>query len=136
MLVYLIKEVKDTYSLDIRGVTLRLDSNSRFCSNDRFSDYTYINLNFDTPESADEYTEGLFEDVLGIVPIHSSVDAGHHRWLRFETEDGKTLEIRPDHGISGGWKSRSKYMNLDSLGGMTEAFREGGDILYYVIIKK
>ena len=46
------------------------------------------------------------------------------------------LEIRPDHGISGGWKSSSKYMNLDSLGGMTEAFREGGDVLYYVIIKK
>lgn len=136
MLVYLIKEVRDTYNLDIQGVTLRLDSSRRFCSNNKFGDYTYINLNFETPESADEYTEGLFEDVLGVVPFRSHIDAGHHRWLRFETEDGKILEIRPDHGISGGWKSSSKYMNLDSLGGMTEAFREGGDVLYYVIIKK
>ncbi len=136
MLVYLIQEVKETYNLDIQNVTLRLDSSRRFCANERFGDYTYINLNFDSPEAADEYTEELFDSVLGIVPLRSHIDAGHHRWLRFETEDGKILEIRPDHGISGGWKSSSKYMNLDSLGGMTEAYREGGDVLYYVIIKK
>lgn len=136
MLVYLIKEIRDTYNLDIQDVTLRLDSGRRYCTNDRFGDYTYINFNFDTPESADKYTKELFEDVLSVIPYHSHIDAGHHRWLRFETEDGKVLEIRPDHGISGGWKSSSKYMNLDSLGGMTEAFRDGGDVLYYVIIKK
>ena len=136
MLVYLIKEVRDIYNLDIQSITLRLDSGRRFCTNERFSDNTYINLNFNNPESADEYTEGLFENVLGMVPLRSHIDAGHHRWLRFETEDGKILEIRPDHGISGGWKSRSKYLNLDGLGGMTEAYKEGADVLYYVIIKK
>lgn len=136
MLVYLIKEVRDIYNLDIQSITLRLDSGRRFCTNERFSDNTYINLNFNNPESADEYTEGLFENVLGMLPLRSHIDAGHHRWLRFETEDGKILEIRPDHGISGGWKSRSKYLNLDGLGGMTEAYKEGTDVLYYVIIKK
>ncbi len=130
MLVYLIKEVRDAYNLDIQTITLRLDSGRRYCTNDKFGDNTYINFNFDTPESADDYTEGLFEDALGIVPFRSHIDAGHHRWLRFETEDGKVLEIRPDHGISGGWRSSSKYMNLDSLGGMTEAYKDGGDVLY------
>lgn len=136
MLVYLIKEVRDTFKLNIQSITLRLDSGHRYCTNDRFGDNTYINLNFDTPESADEYTEKLFDNVLGIIPFRSHIDAGHHRWLRFETEDGKTLEIRPDHGISGGWKSSSKYMNLDSLGGMTEVYKDNIDILYYIIIKK
>lgn len=136
MLVYLIKELRDIYNLDIQSITLRLDSQRRYCSNDKFGDYTYINHNFDTPESADNYTEGLFSNVLGIIPFRSNIDAGHHRWLRFETEDEKILEIRPDHGISGGWKSRSKYLNLESLGGMTEAYKEGTDVLYYVIIKK
>lgn len=136
MLVYLVKEIKDKYNLDIQSVTLRLESNRRFCSNDRFSENSYISMNFDSPESANEYTERLFDEVLDIVPFYSTIDPGHHRWLRIETEDGKILEIRPDHGISGGWKSNSKYLNLDSLGGMTEAYSSDSEILYYIIIKR
>ena len=46
------------------------------------------------------------------------------------------VEIRPDHGISGGYRSDSKYMNLDTLSGSVSVVRNNEDVLYYVIIKK
>ena len=78
----------------------------------------------------------LFLDIFGIDPEHSFNDADHHRWLRINTEDGALVEIRPDHGISGGYRSDSKYMNLDTLSGLVSVVRNNEDVLYYVIMKK
>ena len=136
MLVYLISEMKNIFGFTIDNITLQLDSPKRKCNNDRFNDWTPINMNFSSKEDADEYTDNLFRDVLNIDPGHSSNDADHHRWLKIETEDGGCVEIRPDHGISGGYRSDSKYMNLDSLNGSVSVVRNNEDILYYVIIKK
>ena len=136
MLVYLIKEMKTLFGFNINKITLQLDSPKRKCTNDRFNDWTPINLNFSDKADADEYTDRLFQEVLEIVPQHSANDADHHRWLKFETQDGGLVEIRPDHGISGGYRSDSKYMNLDTLNGSVCAMRRNEDVLYYVIIKK
>ena len=136
MLVYLIKEMKSLFGFSIDNVTLQLDSPKRKCVNDRFNNWTPISMNFSCKEDADEYTDQLFQDVFDIDAEHSFNDADHHRWLRIETEDGGLVEIRPDHGISGGYKSDSKYMNLDSLSGSVSVSRNNEDVLYYVIIKK
>ena len=136
MLVYLISEMKNLFGFTIDNITLQLDSPKRKCNNDRLNDWTPINMNFSCKEDADEYTDNLFQDVLDIDPEHSFNDADHHRWLKIETEDGGCVEIRPDHGISGGYRSDSKYMNLDSLNGSVSVVRNNEDVLYYVIIKK
>lgn len=136
MLVYLIKEMKQLFGYTIDGITLQLDSPKRKCNNDRFNDWTPINMNFSCKEDADEYTDNLFIDVLDIDPEHSFNEADHHRWLKIETEDGGLVEIRPDHGISGGYRSDSKYLNLNSLNGSVSVVRNNEDVLYYVIIKK
>lgn len=135
MLVYLIKELKTIYGFVIDSVTLQLDSSKRKCNNPQFGDYSYINYNFENKDDADDYTDELFEKVLDITPSYSSEDADHHRWLRIETNDGKRVEIRPDHGISGGYKSYSRYMNLDYLDGSVTVNRGDEDILYYLVIK-
>ena len=56
--------------------------------------------------------------------------------LKIETKDGGLVEIRPDHGISGGYKSDSKYLNLDSLNGSVNVVRNNEDVLYYELLKK
>ena len=136
MLAYLIKEVRDIFSLKIDDIMLQLDSSKRKVVNDRFSDYTYINMNFGSKESADRYTDNIIDEVLDIKPDHSLFDAEHHRWLKFTSRDGYVFEIRPDHSISGGWISSNTYMNLDTLDGSTIAKRRDDDVLYYAIIRK
>lgn len=137
MLVFLIKEMKHLFGFIITGVTLQLDSPKRKCANPSFSGYTYINNNFSCKEDADEYTDRLFGDVLDIDAEHSFHDADHHRWLKIETESGGLVEIRFDHGISGGWRSNSTYLNLETLGGSVSIKKnDREDVLYYVIIRK
>lgn len=136
MLVYLINEMKQLFGFQINNVTLQLDSPKRKCCNDRFNDWTPISMNFERKEDADEYTDTLFQKVLNIDPEHSPSDADHHRWLRLDTNEGCSVEIRPDHGISGGYKSDSKYININSLNGSVRVTRSNEDVLYYVIIKK
>ena len=136
MLVYLIDEMKNLFGFQIKNVTLQLDSPKRKCHNERFNNWTPISMNFENKEDADDYTDNLFENVLNITPEHSPNDADHHRWLKFETENGCSVEIRPDHGISGGYKSYSNYMNINSLNGSVTVIRNNEDVLYYVIIKR
>ena len=95
-----------------------------------------INYNFPSEDEADEYTYQLFNDVLDIDPDPSPYDAFHYRTLKIETEDGGCIEIRPDHSISGGYRSYSKYMNLDTLNGTVGVIRNDEDALYYVIINR
>ena len=136
MLVYLIEEMKTIFNFSIDQIILQLDSHKRKCNNDYFNGYTTIDRNFPNKEDADNYTDSLFQNILEIIPEHSSTDADHHRWLRIETQSGGCVEIRPDHGISGGYQTDSKYMNLHSLNGNVSVVRKNEDVLYYIIIKK
>lgn len=130
MLVYMIDEMRTLFGFSISTMMLQLDSPRRKCNNDRFNDYTQVSYNFPTKEEADRYTDDLIEDVLGVDADHSFADASHHRWLRITTSDGDVVEIRPDHGISGGWKTSSTYMNLDTLDGNVRVYKTGEDVLY------
>ncbi len=136
MLVYLIKEMRYIFGFSIDALKLQLDSPKRKCSCMNFNDYMPINNNFQNKDDADDYTDSLFKDVLNIVPEHLSTDADHHRWLRIEPADGGMVEIRPDHGISGGFYSHTQYMNLDSLGSSVRVYKGNEDVLFYIIIKK
>ncbi|MCQ2258630.1 MAG: DEAD/DEAH box helicase [Bacteroidaceae bacterium] len=136
MLVYLIDEMKHLFGFIIDDVTLQLDSPKRKCVNERFNDWSPIGMNFPCQEDADKYTDELFQNVIGIDPEHSFSDADHHRWLRIKAKDGGSVEIRPDHGISGGYRSDSKYMNIESLNGSVLVTRNNEDVLYYIIFKR
>lgn len=136
MLVYMIDEMSQLFGFNISTIMLQLDSPRRKCNNDRFNDYTQVSYNFPTKDEADKYTDGLIEDVLGVDADHSFADASHHRWLKITTEDNDIVEIRPDHGISGGWRTGSTYMNLYTLDGNVRVTKADDDILYYVIIKR
>ncbi len=136
MLVYLIKEMQLLFGFSIGSLTLQLDSPRRKCQNPRFSDSSPVNHNWNDVHDADSYTDELCENVLGITPSHSSKDADHHRWLRIEIPDGKKVEIRPDHGISGGYHAYSQYMDLDNLDDQMLVYRNNEEILYYIVIKQ
>ena len=136
MLVYLIKEMQDMFGFTIGKLTLQLDSPRRRCQNSGFSVNSPINHNWEEVHDADSYTDELCENVLGVTPVHSSQDADHHRWLRLELPGGKKVEIRPDHGISGGYHAYSQYMDLDNLDEQTPVYRNNEDVLYYIIIKQ
>lgn len=138
MLVYLLDEMRKLFGFKISTVTLQLDSRKRKCEAQDFNNYTPINFNFPSKHEADEYTESLFSDVLDVDVDMSFKEADHHRWLKIENEDGGYIEIRPDHGISGGWRSDSTYMNIESLDGKVEVRKKNysEDILYYIIINK
>lgn len=137
MFVYLVKEMKDLFKFSITDINLQIDSPRRNCVNDKWNDYTPISHNFPSKDEADEYTETLIKDVLHLYPDFSSDSAGHHRWIRFSTKDGDMVEVRPDHGISGGWKCNDKYMNIDSLGdGNVIVYNNNEDVVFYFIIKR
>ena len=135
MLVHLIKEMRDLFGFTIRNLTLQLDSSKRKCQNYSWTDTTVISRNWDSAEKADEYTDGRCSNVLGVSPVHSTQDADHHRWLRLDLGDGRKVEIRPDHGISGGYRSYAQYADRNDLDDQVMVYRNNEDVLYYIIIK-
>ena len=136
MLVYLVKEMQNLFGFSIGSLTLQLDSPRRRCQNYGFSVNSPVNHNWDNAHDADSYTDELFNNLLGVIPTHSSQDADHHRWLRIELSGGRKVEIRPDHGISGGYHAYSQYMDLDNLDDQMPVYRNNEDVLYYIIIKQ
>ena len=135
MLVYLVKEMRDLFGFTIRNLTLQLDSSKRRCLNNSWTNNTFIGLNWYSAEKADEFTDNLCFNVLGLSPSHSTQDADHHRWLRLDLGDGRKVEIRPDHGISGGYRSYAQYADRDNLDDQLMVYRNNEDVLYYIIIK-
>ena len=138
ILVYLIKSMKDRYGFNISKVELMFKSPTRDCHNLKWSYNSYIGFNFPDEQDADAYVQELFENVLSITPVFSQMKPDHHRWLLFQPKDEKGfVEIRPDHGISGGWISPERYIDADILDEST-AIKTAmdTDIVYYLLIKK
>ena len=141
MLVGLIKEIRDRYNLDIDSVTLSLDDSQ--CDNPRQNDYTPIRYSFKDNADRDDYISDLIDGEFNLRPCIRVNGSDHHRWLRFVTAAGDVVEIRPDHGISGGWYSSLKYQDLPCPGGAPIPFRKNRtpgkpeeSILFYLSIKK
>lgn len=134
MFVYLVKEMRDLFKFTISDINLQLESGDN-------KTYPWdvnkkISMNFATAEEARSYLIDCIWNVLGVDAEELPINATHHRWVRLTTERG-VVEIRPDHGISGGWYSKWTYFNLDKLDGNVKALKSSPDdeILYYVIIK-
>lgn len=138
MLTYLIKSVKDLCDFEIGRIDLQFQATNRNCNNPRWNDYTYINLSFPDADEADHYTENQFKDILKVTPNFLSGIPDHYRWLRFQPEgESCYVEIRPDYGISGGWQSNRKYMDIEKLDGRTSIrTKDNTTVVYYVCVNK
>lgn len=138
MLVYMLKELRDMYSFTVTAVTLNIKSAKRNCTNPIWSDNSYISFNFPSEKDADSFIKESFEDILDITPVFSQTIPDHYRWIRLQAVGEKSyMELRPDHGISGGWQSSEKYFSADFLDGSTVAeLKKGIEALYYLLLKK
>lgn len=139
MLVYLIKELGDIYHFNIRNVLLQIENSQGVNSGRRTSnDYTHISSNFNSTEERDNYIENLFSNVLDVDVDFSPNMAEHHRWLSIRTQEGASLEIRPDHGISGGWWCGTTYYDIDMVDESTivKKNNKSHDWIYYILVKK
>lgn len=138
MLVYMLKEIRNLYGFQIASINLRIRGPKRNCDNSRWNDYNQISYNFPSGEEADEYLQELFSSVLDIEPHFSDIEPSHYRWIRLRPEDSNSyVEIRPDYGISGGWKSNEIYWDLDRLDGSTVIqLKPDAYLVYYLLIRK
>ena len=138
MLVYLLKELRDMYAFTIASVTLNIKSPKRNCVNPLWNDNSYISFNFPNESDADSFIRDCFNGILDVTPIFSQTVPDHYRWIRLQAEGSSSyMEIRPDHGISGGWQSSEKYISADYLDGSTEAeLKRGVEAMYYLLLKK
>lgn len=139
ILVYLIKEMKETYNFEINDIALQIQGKKRNCNNINWSDSTWISWSYPNATMADTYIKKIFEDVLGITPVFSKIEPDHYRWLRFSpVGESKHVEIRPDYGILGGWHSPYFYRELDYITEFSkiETKDNVAAIVYYLIIKK
>jgi hypothetical protein len=138
ILVNLIKEVKETYDFEINDVHLQIQGPKRNCYNDKWSDYTWLSWSFPNSNEADKYIREVFEEYLDITPSFSPIIPDHFRWLRFQPlGENKYIEIRPDHGILGGWQSKQVYGDLYYITEYSEIeCKDNISLVYYLIIKK
>ena len=97
--------------------------------------YYLANQAATTDSDCIELTEDQCEE-WGLVQSHTQ---GHETELPsqyIENENGEYVDIRPDHGISGGWNlpGREKYREWPLLdGGVRVAKRDEDDILFYLL---
>lgn len=139
ILTYLIKEIQDTFQFTIADMVLQLESNRRNMGNG-YNDYNSIATNFPDQQSCDDFLQDIFEDVLGVEDIETDDNTKHHRWLRFESSNGY-VELRPDHGIDGGWYTRIRYLDLYngcdySRIAISKSNYGQTDVVYYVIVSQ
>ena len=138
ILTYMIAEIRDLFNCSIDDVTLQLESRKRNIGGD-FNDYQSISRNFADENTCNEFLKDLFEEVLG-VDYREDINTKHHRWLRFTSSKG-TLELRPDHGIDGGWFTRVTYNDLNrgldhSQITVSKSGYGTADVIYYIIMNK
>ena len=138
ILAYMIKEVKDLFNCSIDHITLQLDSKKRTWGNG-FNNYNYIYENFENKDACNTFMENIFNDVLDS-DYYEESNVKHHRWLKFTSPRG-CVELRPDHGIDGGWFTRTRYCDIEYMNDYSNIYvskKDYGqaDVIYYVIINR
>ena len=151
ILVGVIDELKHMFSFNIanNGLKFYIKPRNTFgwkSINTSYSIYTSIHDGFDRVASRDNYLTALCDNALGIKPeLPSDQYIDHHRWLRIKNAEGDVFEIRPDHGIAGGWNTMvvsltyndydltNPKLEKDCL--LTKEY-DNTDLLYYVIFQK
>lgn len=132
MIVYLIQELRDRFNFTINQIDLQLSDD---VNNSSWNDYSWIKFNYPNYDMRDNDLTSRIDDVLGITPTIYN-DPTHYRTLYIENENGEYVDIRPDHGISGGWNlpGREQYRAWRLLdGGVRVAKRDEDDILFYLL---
>ena len=138
ILAYMIKEVKDLFHCDIDHITLQLDSKKRKWG-DGFNNYNYIYSNFENLDACNTFMENIFNDVLDS-DYYEEPNVKHHRWLKFTSPRG-CVELRPDHGIDGGWFTHTRYCDIEYMNDYSNIYvskKDYGqaDVIYYIIINR
>jgi len=138
ILAYMIKEITDTYNCDITSITLQLESYRRNWA-DNYNDYNPIFKPFEDKQSCDVFLVDIFDEVLDADYLEIPNNM-HHRWLKFTSPRGY-VEIRPDHGIDGGWYTRTCYKDLSNMDDLSKiqvskSSHGQADVVYYVIVNK
>ena len=138
ILAYMIKEITDTYNCDITSITLQLESYHRNWG-DNYNDFNPIFKPFEDKQSCDVFLVDIFDEVLDADYLEIPNNM-HHRWLKFTSPRGY-VEIRPDHGIDGGWYTRTCYQDLSHMDDLSriqisKSSHGQADVVYYVIVKK
>lgn len=138
MAIGLINELKGIYGFEISSIDFRVAGKKRNCNNDDWTEYSYASDNYYNEQAANEDILEECERKLNIIPTISSQTANHHRYLKFETAEGCTLEIRPDHGIAGGWMTNIVFRDIrnDQPLAFVKNRKKDEDILYYLLFKK
>lgn len=138
VLVYFIKEIKETYNFEINSVSLQIQGDKRKCNNINWNLTTWASWSFLNASMADNYIRQVFNKVLKIDPDFSPIRPDHCRWLRFKpTGEEKYMEIRPDHGILGAWQANYTYGDLGTINEMAEiSTKPDTSTVYYIIYKK
>lgn len=137
MLAYMIKGMREKYGFNINSVSLQIQGQKRNCKNIHWNQYSWLSYSYDDELMADEYIKETFENVLGITPDFSTIQPDHCRWLRIKpVGEDNYIEIRPDHGIMGGWTTNLKYIDIDYVDENTSIFTKANtSLVYYLIIK-
>ena len=141
LLPSIIKEVSTSFNCKIDNITLQLDSYKRNGIGSNYGKYEYITKNFENKQACDEFLKDRFEDFLGMDYLEYPNEK-HHRWLKFTTPKG-VVEIRPDHGLDGGWYTSVKYNQIEDNPNypfesikICKSQHGKADIVYYILLTK
>lgn len=97
-----VKQIKEDYGLSIQ--TLRINVTRVNDGGDMSSSSTKIGESFRNNDKRNEFLTSALYELVGVSPeVSDSGYIQHERCLTIKTEDGE-LCIRPDAGISNGWK--------------------------------
>ena len=151
ILIGVINELMHLFSFTIAndGLTFYLKSPrtlGRTIINSDYSSSSNISEGFENVAARDIYLSSLSDFVLGLTPeLPANRFVDHHRWLRIKNTAGDVLEIRPDHGIAGGWATVNASLTYDDYDQINPSLDENclltkayntTDILYYIIFQK
>lgn len=138
MAVDLVAELCSRFGCRALGIDVHNTGNANRLGKFALNDYSEICLNFSDQKAANEYMAGICGERLGVVPQFPEDATAHYRYLRMETSDGTSLEIRPDHGFAGGWTSRTKMANVtaESPVRFYRPERQQSDMLYYLLFQR
>jgi superfamily II DNA/RNA helicase len=131
ILANMIQKIQESYNFRITRLNLLLSN----ATNERVP--KFLNHNFESTTERDEYLSNLLKQNLGenLNFIFTNEHRPHYRSIVIRSDNG-VFEVRPDHGIGGGWKCLGYFNEYPQLNGqhiLERDFYE--DILYYILFE-
>lgn len=136
MLYFLLVELASKYRFIVESLKLKINTADDW-GTQPIQPYHYITKYFVDKYERNNYLLHLFSNQH--YPITPSIETNnnHHRFIKIISEKG-SLEVRPDHGIGGGWTSSIRYR--DPVNNRTLIQKDTNaktqDTIFYVLIDK